>query len=275
MNILIPTDFSENSWNAIQYSLAFFKEVNVVFHIVHVESSTQEEESLEFSGNIAIDKKISVGEDKLKQLKEKIAKNFPLQSEQINFHIETGFLIETLRQIVNQLKITYIVMGTKGVSNNEKCLIGTNTADVIKRIQCPILVVPEKTKYKKPKQIVFPTDFSNFSKERVFRNLAEILHLNHSALSVLYVAKKNDSLTAFQSSNKARLKEYIRYLPHSFQFTVKNSLCKALQEFINLEDIQMIALPAKNVYLFQNLLFQPVEKNITYPKEIPFLVLHE
>ncbi|MEZ4875324.1 MAG: universal stress protein [Flavobacteriaceae bacterium] len=34
--ILFPTDFSENSWNAIQYAFAFFKGKSLEFHFLHI-----------------------------------------------------------------------------------------------------------------------------------------------------------------------------------------------------------------------------------------------
>ncbi|WP_273565650.1 universal stress protein [Maribacter halichondriae] len=35
-NILIPTDFSDNAWNAMQYGMALFKKSKCTFYIVHV-----------------------------------------------------------------------------------------------------------------------------------------------------------------------------------------------------------------------------------------------
>lgn len=38
-NILIPTDFSENAWNAIEYALRFFSKSSCNFYILHVNTS--------------------------------------------------------------------------------------------------------------------------------------------------------------------------------------------------------------------------------------------
>ena len=35
-NILIPTDFSKNSWNAIEYALKFFENSCCNFYLLHV-----------------------------------------------------------------------------------------------------------------------------------------------------------------------------------------------------------------------------------------------
>jgi hypothetical protein len=35
-NILLPTDFSENSWNAISYAIQFFEDIKCNFYLIHV-----------------------------------------------------------------------------------------------------------------------------------------------------------------------------------------------------------------------------------------------
>lgn len=39
-NILIPTDFSDNAWNAIRYGMAFFKKIKCNFYLVNVSPIT-------------------------------------------------------------------------------------------------------------------------------------------------------------------------------------------------------------------------------------------
>ena len=35
-NILIPTDFSDNAWNAVEYAVEFFKNSSCNFYLLHV-----------------------------------------------------------------------------------------------------------------------------------------------------------------------------------------------------------------------------------------------
>ena len=39
-NILVPTDFSQNSWNSIEYALKFFKNYTCNFYLLHVTAIT-------------------------------------------------------------------------------------------------------------------------------------------------------------------------------------------------------------------------------------------
>ncbi|HMB61517.1 MAG TPA: universal stress protein, partial [Eudoraea sp.] len=36
-NILIPTDFSRNAWNALSYATSLFKKTRCTFYIVHID----------------------------------------------------------------------------------------------------------------------------------------------------------------------------------------------------------------------------------------------
>ena len=35
-NVLLPTDFSENSWNAIKYAIHFLENIECHFYLLHV-----------------------------------------------------------------------------------------------------------------------------------------------------------------------------------------------------------------------------------------------
>ena len=54
-HILIPTDFSENSHNAIQYAVEYFSDVPVRFYILHVsyQNSSFKEEAQENSSDFS------------------------------------------------------------------------------------------------------------------------------------------------------------------------------------------------------------------------------
>lgn len=41
--VLFPTDFSENSWNAVKYAFAFFEGRAMDFHFLHVGLNTSVE----------------------------------------------------------------------------------------------------------------------------------------------------------------------------------------------------------------------------------------
>lgn len=278
-NILLPTDFSDNSWNAIVYALNFYKDVNCNFYLLHVSKlSTVVTNDYPYipTQGIVEDVYIKPIKKQLRAVLKKISENFP-KNKKHNFYTLTdhNFFIESLREHLEEKKVDAIVMGTKGASGLSKLIIGSNTGDVITKVKCTTLVVPENSTFKKIEEIAFPTDFSLSNDLQVLQPIAEILEENNASLRVLNISKKHLGLNIDQQKNKELLEDYFYNHKHSFHFLTNKKVEDAVQCFVESRDIDMIAMVAKNLNYFQQILFHNKVEEISYHTDIPFLVLHE
>ncbi|MEX0291583.1 MAG: universal stress protein, partial [Flavobacteriaceae bacterium] len=160
-NILIPTDFSQNAWNALEYAAKLFKDVPCTFHILHIGDLKDSD----IKGNFLV-MPLKQVEVKIKQELDHLFERIKQLPENRNHHFialqEYGNILNTVRKKVEDNNIDLIVMGTKGASGVKKTIVGSNTGDVITKIQCNVLVVPEKAHFVLPKHIAFPTDYNIF-----------------------------------------------------------------------------------------------------------------
>ena len=212
---------------------------------------------------------------RLKALGEEIMRTHPGTKQSFCLEYEKSSFIEGVRKIVLTRNIDFIVMGTKGSSRETMKPIGKNTVEVITRVKCPVLVIPERARYIRPKNVVFPTDFNMLYKNRVLNTLSEILKTHNSALRILNIRKRNEDLSLLQQKNKEFLLDSLLHVSYSLHAPVHPCIEKALQEFVDHNPIDMIAMVAKNLNFFQQILFRPLTREINYPKKIPILVLHE
>ena len=166
-------------------------------------------------------------------------------------------------------------MGTKGASGLKKIIVGSNTGDVLTRVHCSTLVVPENAKYEKPQEIAFPTDFSSFYSIELLQPILEILDQYQASISVLHINKKGATLNLDQQINKGYLEDYFANNNFNFHHLTNNSLESAIQSFVEKRKVNLITMVAKNLNYFQRILFHPTIKEISYHTDIPFLVLHE
>ena len=278
MNILIPTDFSENAQNAIAYALAYFSDVAVNFYILHVShthTSTKEEEQELFSD---FDTEMQTVQSTSATLREEIRKYqirsqnpahsfFPLH-ENLN-------LVEAIRKNVIEKEIDYILMGTKGTTKINGGEMGSSTCDVITKVKCPILVIPENAKFNGIKNIAFLTDYNCIYRNKIITRLSETLDLHRSPLRVLHIKAQNTGLTAAQTDNKGFLHYFFKDKKHSFHFVENKDLEIGIQDFVETWDISLVSIVAKNLNLIQRLLLRPAVKSMNYSVTVPFLVLHE
>jgi nucleotide-binding universal stress UspA family protein len=277
-NILLPTDFSKNSWNAIQYALAFFEKSSCNFYLLHVTSISN------YAGGESpiIPTGATIEKTLLKQAKlklQKLLKTIKTLEVSINHNFITlssyDYFIDAVRNHINEKNIDLVVMGTKGATGLKKAIIGSNTGDLITKVKCPVLVVPEKAIYHTLKEIAFPTDYNLFYQTKILNGISDLVKAHDAAIRILHVAKKDDKLTEFQNENKEYLNDFFVDEKHSFHKVTNKKIEAGIQCFVESRDINMIIMIAKNLNFFQQILFKPTVEEISYHTEVPFLVLHE
>jgi nucleotide-binding universal stress UspA family protein len=275
--ILIPTDFSHNAWNAIEYTLAFFKKEPVHIHLIHItySGSVNETDDLYSNGVSIIENPGKTKQKQLHALQRKIDTLYPRSQAIIDVRVVQSLFIEGIKQAVKELKVDLIVMGTKGATGLKEVTIGSHTGAVITRVKCPLLVIPERAVFEGPRNIVFPTDFNLIYRQRILKTMIDVAEIHDSSINVLRVANNEHPLNEEQEKNRAFLRDALEGKPYSFHCVKSPHLEEGLQSFIDLMDIQIIAMVAKNLNFFQRLLFKPTVAKISYHTEIPFLVLHE
>jgi nucleotide-binding universal stress UspA family protein len=279
-NILLPTDFSENSWNAIEYAIHFFENAECNFYLLHVRQADNfmaNDASVILTDNSVDELYLKPAKQRLRSILKRILK-LGINHTKQNFYNLTdyGFFIESIRKIVAEKEIDLVVMGTKGATGLEKIILGTNTADVITKVKCNTLVVPENAVFVTPKEIAFPTDFSLNHNLQVLQPISEILERFETSIRIVHISKKKVDLNIAQKKNKELLEDYFNHHQHyTFHYLTNDNVEDAIQCFIESRDVNMICMVAKNLNYFQQILFHSKVEEISYHTDIPFLVLHE
>lgn len=276
--LLIPTDFSENAWNALKYGLELFKETKCTVHLLHVNpippysgAGTSVRASRENFKDILL-------KESKKSLQELIARIDSLPSNNKHTFVPLAlydYFVDAIKRESETKTIDLIIMGTKGASGLKKATIGSNTGDVITKIKCPLLAVPEDAAFITPKEIAFATDYHIGYDPKVLDTLIDMAVLHNSIIRVLHISRKGEELSDEQLKNKDFLDDYLVDVEHSFHSLTGTKLATAVQAFTESRNIDMIAMVAKNLNFFQRILFRPEVEKISYHTKVPFLVLHE
>lgn len=276
--ILMLTDFSENSWNAIRYALSMFKNIDCTFYLLTVNllpSYTGAQTSVRINQEKLRKSVLKQSEADLQDLLKRVEKSLPNSKHRFVTNAVYGSFVDTVKKSVANYNIELIVMGTKGASGLKKIIVGSNTAAVISKVDCPLLAVPENATYEKPREITFVTDFKVAYGHKMLNTLKEIVTLNNTSLSILNVLEKGKDFNDEQTSNKRYLTDYLNNLEHGL-YTLSNAeVDEAVQCFVESRNVHMIVMVAKDRSFLQKILIKPTVKNISYHIEIPFLVLHE
>lgn len=278
-NILIPTDFSDNAWNALVYGLKMFYKTKCTFYLIHVNpippysgaGTSLRSAADSFRATILNSSKLE-----LHKLLDRLEKEGYVNTKHNFVPIPLyDFFVDAIKRESENKKIDLIIMGTKGATGFKKVTIGSNTGDIITKVKCPLLAIPEHAQYTVLKEIAFPTDYQTGYDMNVLETLVEVVTAHKAELRILHISKKGEKLSEEQQKNKDFLDDYLVDVDHSFHSLTGQSLETSVQCFTESRDIDMIAMVAKNLNFFERILFKPEVKKISYHTEVPFLVLHE
>lgn len=149
---MILTHFSKNSKNEIRYAVEWLEKIPCHFILLYIDLEGvdfTEKPVYDFGTIILVEKEPSAINQKLKNLE-----RFPAQINPKNKHhrfttvLEDGYFLQSIRHLVKEAETSHMVMGTPGASKLQEFLIGTHSEDVITKVECDVLVVPENTTFK-------------------------------------------------------------------------------------------------------------------------------
>lgn len=267
--ILLPTDFSSNSINAINYAINMFGEKNkyILLNAYRISPVSIEEYVSE------IPDFAKESEKGLKKVLNKVKKEFSHKKLNIEIISRLGYPVEVLNKIVKRKKVDLTVMGTKGASGLKEILLGSITADAIKNLSCPILAVPEKAKYEPLKNIALAADLRNVRGEKLFIPLLSIVKNYAAEVVILHVQRNIARVTKNEKLEKIKLENLFRKIPHSFNLIEESNAARGIENFIRSRNIDLLAMVSRKHNLVERLFSKSATKKLAMHTKIPLLAL--
>ncbi len=276
-NILLPTDFSDNAWNAIFTGLKMFETVDCNFILLN----TYEPKLANLMGNKS--------KERLGVIYDSLAENSKLQLDKTmqylhKNHVRGNHKFEqvsisndiehAIKKLVAERDIDLIVMGTKGATGAKEVFMGSNTVKVIKKVRrCPIIVVPHKYDFKALKTVVFPTDFTHPYDKNELKPLVDLVRLWKAEISILQVAQEY-TLHDEQKKNLKQLSNRLQEVKHSFhKVEMWNNVADATNKFADDNNVELIALIHYPHTFMEKLTREPVIRKIGYHSKVPLMIL--
>lgn len=272
--ILLPTDFSENAYNAIKYAVQLFEKEECRFYLLNTYTPVlYDNEYLVYSASQPTLTEIYSNNSMqgLERVLRRIKRNFKNDKHSFEKISSFSLLSDEIKELVAEKEIDLVVMGTKGATGAQEILFGTHTVHAIKKTRCPLLAIPAHYEYKTPKHILYPTDYEA-EIPKVLKILREIAEAHSSTIHILHVYFGVD-LSPEQTSRKKALGRAFKGSPHHFYSISEKSVTRAIYDFQEENEIDLLAMVNNKRSFFENLLFMPVVNEIGFNVKVPFLVM--
>ncbi|MGF1555226.1 universal stress protein [Paucihalobacter sp.] len=279
-NILIPTDFSRNAWQAVQYALVLFKNHHCNIHLVN---------AFEFSDGMSFFVNPEPGDEEYETAKSEAEDNLakaldmmalkPVNQKMHNVTCEAicGEPLKVIKDYVSKHPIDLLIMGTQGTSNTSEAVYGSVAVNVMEKMrECPVIVIPLAAEIQQPAEIVFPSKFkSQFSDD----NLSVLKFLSkrcNAEIKVLHIFKDGDSkLSEDQIKIKTNLLDLLNDCKISYKQLHHQEVLNGINCFTESRESDMLCFLNKKHAFFGSILSRPLVNQITFYTHVPILVLHE
>lgn len=273
--VLVPTDFSENAFNALKYACQIFKYEKSEFLIVHAYADEVYRLVPDTQRNILDGLREEIlrrSETELKLILEKIKEYAPNPQHKFKTTAVFGTLIDEANELVNQEDMDIVVMGTRGATNDKKLAFGSNTLQLLKYVHCPVLAIPEGYEYHPPKEILFPTNYMVPNKRRELKLLSDMTDSFRSTIRMLYIDPIRN-LSLRQLDNMEFLKNCLKKPRLTFETTLEKDKTIAITKYMAHHAVNMLVLVNSRHSYMEDMLYQSTIDKIGSHIKIPFLVL--
>lgn len=275
--ILLPTDFSENSKNAIDYAMLLCKNWDCTFYILNVQKQSEFilDDLMSAPPNASIYQAIS--QDNEKELNQLVL-DLKKQHKNKNYSFITLFDFDSLTDSINQTvtlkNIDLIIMGTNGATGAKEVVFGSNTINVIRKVNCPILTIPENYKFSKIESVLFSTENCRDFNKAGIKSLTNILSTYNPQLSVLDLDFEN--YPKEQNNHNKYIESLFEKQPFKY-YSVKNVPSPmVISTITQLHKYEIHALFIESKSFFERFIYgSSVTDEISYNSQIPLLILRK
>ncbi|PVW15872.1 universal stress protein [Marixanthomonas spongiae] len=276
-NILLPTDFSENSKNAIRYALEFFKGKASTFYLLNVQKTSEYVTADVLSAPLESSVYDAVMADNKATIDHIIAdyeaayKNEPYHFKGI---VDFDTLPEAISQTVSSHNIDLVVMGSNGATGSKEAFFGSNTLKVIRQVDFPLLIVPEGYTYQKPDSVLFsvhPGDAPEKEKLQLLFKLMEVQH--QPQIHILNI--DDDPLADTDETENPDLNAIFKNREHTYHHITGIPTPVAINAFVQLVKPSLHTMFVKKEGFLERFIFGSETSEISYGTRVPLLVLHQ
>lgn len=269
--ILCPTDFSDASTSGIAYAAKLAKKLGAeltLFNVVALTHLLPEE--------MLMGEKVNVDPVKarLETQSMEVAQVF-----KISCSSEAQSTISSVTDVIasKALGFDLVVMGTNGIDEFSQFILGSKTYQAMRKLQKPIIMVPQDTLYCEPEAILYAYDYwknkdvplaqiLSFSKLVECRNIIVLLVMEEPIS-----AEAEEELAQYQFSLK---KLYQAEINLTFETIFSTNTIEAIDTYMKENENYLLALYSEHHSFAASWFHKSIIKSIAGSAHFPVLVFH-
>jgi nucleotide-binding universal stress UspA family protein len=266
--VLVPTDFSDGSFNALIHALHAAKIMNSSVEVIHAYSMPPT------GSNVMVDitdvlKKNA--EEEMEEFKERVERLSISSGVDIAYGTSYGSVVDVINRMAKESEVSAVIMGTQGASGITEKWLGSNTAAAARNVKVPLIAIPAEKPYAPLEKILFSTDMKVMKNADYLDFVAEFSKLHNASVKFFHVRTPEDD--ADESAYKKQVEDHFGIEP-TFSFTYNDDVEKGIEKAIGNERPSLLVVVRHDYGFFESLFHSSVSSHIINNASLPILVLN-
>lgn len=272
--IVVPTDFSAISLNAVNYAADLACVISANLSLIHVsplpmtfgELLTPVESMAEMAAK---------GEEQLKWLTEKI-RNRTQGKLTITSEVRQGNVVSAIDDYCNSVNTYAVVMGVESTGAFERFLFGGKTFSAMEQLSWPLIIVPPGTRFEGIRKIGLACDLHKVKETIPVEELKSLVNKFQAAFHVLYISDgSEDAFNAETIKESVWLRNLLGTLHPIYHFISSRDIEESINEFAKENEFDFLIIIPRKHTLISKIFQHSYSKNLVLHTQVPVLAIHE
>lgn len=262
-DILITTDFSPGSENAMYYGAELAQELGAAIVLVHIYQVPITMNDMPVMVFTAEESKNNA-DISLERCRDELKQTYPGLS--ITTESMLGSITEEINSLAKEKNPFAIVMGSQHTRGMERILLGSTTASVIRHVHYPVFAIPLGYKKKPVKNIVLAADLED-TPVSVSNKIVAITQLLQANLHIVHVKIKEET------KRPEALLEKLNVLSPLYTSIDNKKVKDGLEKYVEEVNADLLMFLPHEHNLIERLFFKVHTEDIITDTKIPVLAV--
>lgn len=277
-NILLPTDFSPNADNALNFAVEIARKIKGNLILLHAYSVQL------IDPNMPAEIYLSAYQEEEKSAKEnleELSKRISESNKDINGNniftteaiVTQGLVVDEVLSLIKDFKIDIVIMGTHGASGITEMILGSNAASIIEKATVPVLAIPGNAVYKDINNLVYAYDDIK-SGLPSFKWLLEFAKIYDSEITLLHIIESGKDTADINQKEFEKIRQTVTYDKIRLELVKEENILEGINDYVNSNNVNVLAMAIRKRTLLDKIFSRSLTKKMAYHTRIPLLALH-
>ncbi|HNJ59434.1 MAG TPA: universal stress protein, partial [Chitinophagaceae bacterium] len=211
----------------------------------------------------------------LQKMQEKLLAENKHPSLQIETLSDYNTVMNGVKHAVKTLDAKLIIMGITGSSAIEQSLIGSNTIDVAKEANVPVIIIPPNAVFRSIQNTFLACSLQGLNENLPHTNIVDFLQKSKSNFGIVHIEKDLNKKYNDQDFLNTTVDSLFKMFNTKHQVVYNPDFVEGINHFIDNNKVDLLIVIPKKHGFFDRLFNKSHTKMLAFHSHVPLMVIHD